>query len=507
MLSGSYQKLPLIDTIDSEPWRHPFLSTENIAQFREYSEDVWRHALDVYSSTDSQLDCGFVVNMAQNMHKWAAMATRHGAQSTLYTHPMDGHAFSHPYWELFNGDLNEWNELGVEAADQMFAEVSALPMKSIPLVSEAFVSAAQVFQHRSEIGFAQKDLFEVLSRFPSVRFESLWHHREFATYYDWACELSQHDVCYAASAPFSAYASGVPYAVFSVGADLQIDCGRASLFGQAMSLAFGSARFLMASNPHTLGHSRRLGFTNGVYLPYPMDTNRYSPGIGVARREWEARMGPGIFVLVSSRIDASVKGYDTAMIEELLSLSRATPNLRIVFTGWGADADRYRLVISEAGLDSQVVILPPVGKQKLIDFYRSADVVLDQFVYGYYGTAFLEAASIGKPVVSFLRRSQYDALLRNDSPPIEDATSPTEVVEKLRLLASDENRRVTLGKQMREWVMRNHGEEKVAPLMMALLNLTASRGSLPPGLLNPLCSPITDAEIEYHNSCRVPSMM
>jgi len=175
-----------------------------------------------------------------------------------------------------------------------------------------------------------------------------------------------------------------------------------------------------------------------------------------------------------------------------------------VFIGWGADAERNRDVVSRAGLDSQVMILSPVGKSRLIDYYRSADIFLDQFVYGYYGRAFLEAASIGKPVITFLRKEQYDALYRGDSAPVEDAASPGEVVEKIRLLAADEDRRLNAGRRMREWAIRNHVEEKLAPLMMDLLSLTASRRPFPPGLDNPLRSIHTNAEIEYHRSCRVP---
>ena len=56
----------------------------------------------------------------------------------------------------------------------------------------------------------------------------------------------------------------------------------------------------------------------------------------------------------------------------------------------------------------------PVGKHQLIDYYRSCDIVLDHFVYGYYGTTALEAAGIGKPVVMKLRADQDAALYRGD---------------------------------------------------------------------------------------------
>jgi glycosyltransferase involved in cell wall biosynthesis len=503
--SSSHLDVPPIDSLDREPWRHPYLSQANIRQFREYSEDVWRHALDVWSTRESTLDCAFAVNMAQNMHKWASIADRNGVRSTIYTHPMDIHPFSHPYWELFDGDLDDWTALGDGVPEQLFEKTSSVPMKSVPLDSSEFVVAVQNFEHRSSIGYSRADFFDLVADSPSVRFESLWHHRMFATYYDWARELSRHHVCYAASAPFAAYASGIPYAVFSVGGDLQFDCGRATAFGRAMSVAFGSARFLMVSNPHSLGHSRRLGFSNGVYLPYPMDTDRYSPGHATARQEWESSTGPGVFALITTRLDSSVKGYGAPMLDELLKLLRETPNLRIVFLGWGADADRYREEVSRAGLGSQVMVLPPVGKSRLIDYYRSADIVLDQFVYGYYGSSALEAASVGKPVIMFIRRDQYDALYRGDSAPVEDATSPEEVVTRLRTLAHDEDLRRSSGARMREWAVRNHGEDKAGVLMTALLGFVAGRHELPPDLINPLRSSLSDEEIEYHASCRVPA--
>jgi glycosyltransferase involved in cell wall biosynthesis len=317
--------------------------------------------------------------------------------------------------------------------------------------------------------------------------------------------MSKFDVIYSASAPFAAYASGIPYCVFSVGGDLQFDCGRADDLGKSMSLAFNAARFLLASNPHTLGHARRLGLRNAVYLPYPMDSNRYHPGPGRVRSEWVARYGEGVYVLCSTRLDARVKGYGSEFLNALITASEREPRLRFLFLAWGENADSFRKLVQEAAMDQRIFLLPPVGKRRLIDYYRSCDVVLDQLVFGYYGATALEAAAVGKPVVMHLRLEQYRSLYRDDVMPAVNAQSLDELSQALVTLAANSARRGQLGQEMRDWLVRTHGEERTGPLMLALLRLAADRIALPQGLDNPLLDPITDEEAHYHRACRRPA--
>ncbi len=185
----------------------------------------------------------------------------------------------------------------------------------------------------------------------------------------------------------------------------------------------------------------------------------------------------------------------------LTTLARERPNLRFVFLSWGHSADEFRERIQSEGLQSQLIILSPVGKKRLIDYYRSCDIVLDQFVYGYYGATALEAASVGKPVIMKIRTEQYAPLYAGDVAPVMNVSTPDEIGRAIVALADDEHLRVERGDAMRDWVVRNHGEEKTTPLMLALLQLAADRVPLPRDLVNPLCDPETDEEIAYHQSC------
>ena len=236
-----------------------------------------------------------------------------------------------------------------------------------------------------------------------------------------------------------------------------------------------------------------------------MDTDRYCPGQGKARDEWIGRYGDGIYVLTTARVDASVKGNTDEFFTMLFELARAKKDVRFVFLSWGDSATKLAERIATEGLQKQFILLPPAGKKRLGDYYRSCDVVLDQFVYGYYGATGLEAASFGKPVVMHIRSEQYGPLYAGDIAPVNNSKTVSEIRDALIALVDDENLRNQKGEAMRAWVVRNHGEKKTVPLMLALLRLTADRVPLPRDLVNPLHDNLTEAESAYHQSCLKPA--
>ena len=161
----------------------------------------------------------------------------------------------------------------------------------------------------------------------------------------------------------------------------------------------------------------------------------------------------------------------------------------------------FQTRVHAAEVQDQFILLSPVGKKRLIDYYRSCDIVLDQFVYGYYGATALEAAAIGKPVIMKLRHEHYAPLYRGDVMPALNAATPVAMGQALLTLVDNHNFRLHKGLEMRRWLVRNHGEEKTLPLLLALLRMTADNAPLPEELVNPLWTEVTEAEQAYHRAC------
>jgi glycosyltransferase involved in cell wall biosynthesis len=505
-------------SIDHTPWNHPFLTADHIARFRSYSDVIQTEALEHRQRHPRALDAAFAVNMAQSMYKWASLAAKYGGRGTVYLHPQDHTAISRPEWEEYDGEFPDVLDgpgfLAASGAQPLNVPVIVPPNEGSELWG-AYARNRQlppwkgsikqfISEHAPALAmriFGNPEIAVLRARTPTVRFRPLIELDGMYPNFRFAELLAKHEVTYVASAPFPAYASGKPYCIFSVGGDLQFDAGRKDDYGKAMRLAFSSARFILVSNPHTLGHCRRLGFDNAVYLPYPMDTDRYAPGAGEARREWVARYGGSVFVLTTSRIDKDVKGHSNDLFGAIAEVARARADVRFLFLGWGAQADELRARISALGLAGQLIVLPPVGKKRLIDYYRSSDVVLDTFVYGYYGATALEAAATAKPVIMRLRTEHYAPLYRGDVAPVLNASSPAEVREWLLKLAQSATLRLESGAALREWIVRTHGEQTTAPLMLALLQLAADRKPAGNPADNPLRAPLSTEEREYHEQC------
>jgi len=482
---------------DDRPWRHPFLNGRNIARFRAYSEAVWQDAFERSKYLPEDLRIAFSVNMAQNMYKWACLAADAGFDAHLFLEPQDRSALSLPQWEEFDG---EWSDpLDGDAFRRQHGGIAVrVPVHEPPLSDSGFSKARAAWWHD------RRRLHRLRSAAPGLRFEALQTHPAYAAYVATAQALSSFHVIHAASLPLGAYLSGRPYCVTSVGGDLQIDCGRSDQHGILLAAAFSSARYIFVTNPHTLGHCRRLGFTNGVYMPYPMDEDRYTLGPGLARRNWEARVGPGFFVLCPSRIDPAAKGQSREMLEALVRSANRHTNLRFVFLRWGAGLRAFEEQLAEVVGRDRFLLLPAVGKKRLIDYYRSCDAVLDSLVYGYYGATTLEAAAVGRPVVMRVRNEHYRPLYHGEPAPVHAVDSPDELERTLGALAAAPEAANASGRRLRDWLIRHHGRERTVALLTALLASAADGSVAPPPADNPLLDPETAEEAAYHLSCLGP---
>lgn len=489
--------LPVKNSIDLSPWNHPCLTDAFIARFREYSDAVHQFSMEYSSCSERQLKLAFDQNMAQNMYKWARLVKKQGADVTLFLNPMDMTALNQPEWEEFDGSFME-----VYNGNKFLSE-NPLIVPQVPYVRPLLDGSDFLRSCRLFYGDNRKPLLRLMATAPGLRHEVLQAYSGFYTYLEWAKELAQYDAVYSCGSAFAAYASGRPYSIFSFGGDLIFDCGRTDDSGLVAALSFNAARFLTISNPHAIAQARRIGLTNGVYLPYPIEDCLYCPGEGAARSDWEKVYGEGVYILTTSRLDEKYKGYDTAYLEALLNVAQANSTIRFVFLAWGDNADSIKIKFKKFGLKNQFIILPPVGKKRLIDYYRSCDIVLDQFVFGYYGATGLEAAAVGKPLIIKLRKEHYAPLYKGDVMPAVAVDSPQEIAEAINALACDQALRQKTGEDLREWLIRTHGEAATANKLLALLRLTADQVPLPLEIarLNPLLDEESEEEKTYHQSC------
>ncbi len=229
--------------------------------------------------------------------------------------------------------------------------------------------------------------------------------------------------------------------------------------GRLLSLAYRLAARVIITNADVIASAHRLGLENTMFVPHPVDESKYTPGESELGRELrEAGYGP-IF-LAPARQSWRDKRNDV-VVRALASLVPEHPGALLLLGEWGGDVERTRSLVTELGVERNVRWTAPVPKLSLIDHYRAADVVLDQFTFGTFGGIAPEAMACERPVVMAFDPSLHEWCFP-ELPPIVDARDERTVAEALRRLAADPGERERLGRAGRAWLERHHGWRLVA---------------------------------------------
>jgi glycosyltransferase involved in cell wall biosynthesis len=227
--------------------------------------------------------------------------------------------------------------------------------------------------------------------------------------------------------------------------------------GRLLALGYRLSNKVIITNPDVVEQARLLGLEDDRYafVPHPLDETRYCPGPSELRAEVE-RDGFDFVLLCPSRHDWHVKGLDR-LVGAFAQLVRSERPKAVLFLfDWGQEVQRSRSLVQELGIEGNVRWSPPLSKVRLIDAYRAADIVCDQFLIGTFGAVAPEAMACGTPVVMAfdgeIHRWCFSVL-----PPVVDARTPEQIYSALRRLAEDDGERARLGQLGREWVERHHG--------------------------------------------------
>jgi glycosyltransferase involved in cell wall biosynthesis len=109
-----------------------------------------------------------------------------------------------------------------------------------------------------------------------------------------------------------------------------------------------------------------------------------------------------------------------------------------------------------------LIMVENMPHNKALEYYKQADIVVDQLLVGWYGMLAQECMALGKPVCVYLRKD-LEAYI--PSHPMLN-TNIENIVDNLRLLIEDPCLRSDLGKSGRKFVERVHSSDKVARQLM-----------------------------------------
>lgn len=274
------------------------------------------------------------------------------------------------------------------------------------------------------------------------------------------------------------------YVVYDYGQPLRSMVWEDSLRGRLLQAAYKNADWVVVTNADTREHVERLGVKRYSFMPAPVDETKFCPGDSLLRRSLEAQYGQDVVVLFApARHDSQEKGTDKIL--RAFAKLRETAKARVILlaASWGKDIHKARDYIKSKGLDSEVIWIEPMPRTMMVDYYRAADIVLDQFTLATYGgKVLLEAMACGKPVISSFNHHLHTWCL-TEMPPVCSASKEMEIYHWLVDLIHSPQQRQEYGKRGRQWVEQYNSWERVASAYINLYTLLqnqrlAARGPL-----------------------------
>jgi glycosyltransferase involved in cell wall biosynthesis len=275
----------------------------------------------------------------------------------------------------------------------------------------------------------------------------------------------------------------VPYITFEHGT-MRYVSSLAEPEHKLMAVAYQQADWNVITNADVIEDAGNLGIRHkSSYIPHPVDETRFTPGEAPRLRASICDQLGCEFLLVAparhSKSERAGSKRNDRIIHALAKYVReaepdGAPKAGLVMFEWGdvKDVNASILLTRALGIGERVLFEQARPRPVLLECYRAADVVLDQFsdTVGSFGTTTVEAMSSGKPVISYYNPSVHEWCLDvlGEHPPILTARTVDEIYERLVWQAKHERYRQDIGKRGRAWVERHHSLERVSKMHKAL---------------------------------------
>lgn len=223
-----------------------------------------------------------------------------------------------------------------------------------------------------------------------------------------------------------------------------------------------------------------------VFIPHPLDEELCSPGdpaiIAANRARMQEQLDCDLLFFAPARHSRSEATGSKRNDRILYAFARyvreaepaGAPKAGLMLCGWGHDEHlgESRALVASLRLRERVVWLPCLPKPLLMDVYRLADVVLDQFseTVGSFGAITAEAMACAKPVITYYSPAAHEWCedVLPEPPPVLSARTTDAIATHLRVLAEDDNIRADYAHHSRQWIERWHSLERVCRLHQQL---------------------------------------
>lgn len=133
--------------------------------------------------------------------------------------------------------------------------------------------------------------------------------------------------------------------------------------------------------------------------------------------------------------------------------------------------------LKREGLNFEFYTSSRISHKQTMEWFKKADIMVDELHKGWYGIAALECMAMGKPVLTYIRHDLTNSL--GEEIPVLNV-NPDNIKEQLRKIIRDKELRWELSRKGRPFVKKHHCIKKVAADLAALYKEVYKRPSKMP---------------------------
>ena len=263
-------------------------------------------------------------------------------------------------------------------------------------------------------------------------------------------------------------APAIPYVAFEHGTlrDLPFEN---SPQGRLLSLAYKKAAKVIITNPDTLASAKKLGLDNYLFVPHPLDQEKYRPQTSNLHEELRKTHGVQNIIFSPARHDWGDKGNDLIIRGFAEYLKNTKKTALLIFTLWGQDIKKSRKLVQKLALKQSVLWIPILHEANHIKYINAADMILDQMLLPSFGGVAFKGMSCGKPVISSYRHKNNQWCLP-EPPPLVTAYSAQEIDLRITELLDRPGLKEKIGQEGRDWIIKHHSWQLAADQMIRTYN-------------------------------------
>ncbi len=155
------------------------------------------------------------------------------------------------------------------------------------------------------------------------------------------------------------------------------------------------------------------------------------------------------------------------IIEAFKELSKTMPNVRLLLAGTGEYESQIDELIALSGAQSLITKVPWLDRNGLRELFNASDVFLYPSIPNegweeQFGYSLMEASSMELPIITTRSGSISELVVDGKTGILIKPDNMTALKEAMMILAKDEEKRILMGRNGREFVAANYGEKVIS---------------------------------------------